>query len=74
MSKVGVPVSVDTYKAEVARLALDGGASIINDVSALSYDPDLAGVVARAGVPVVLMHNRGCSREMYREAPLCEHA
>ena len=68
VSKVGVPVSVDTYKAEVARLALDGGASIINDVSALSYDPDLAGVVARAGVPVVLMHNRGCSREMYREA------
>ena len=67
-STIGVPVSVDTYKAEVARLAIGSGASIVNDVSALSYDPDLAGVVARAGVPVVLMHNRGRSREMYREA------
>ncbi len=67
-STIGVPVSIDTYKAEVARRAIDRGASIVNDVSALSYDPDLAGVVAKAGVPVVLMHNRGRSREMYREA------
>ena len=65
---VSVPISVDTYKAEVARHALDGGAAMINDISALSYDPDLAHVVATAGVPVVLMHNRGRSSEMYRDA------
>jgi len=67
-AEVSVPISVDTYKAEVARRALDAGAVMINDVSALSYDSDLAGVVAAAGVPVVLMHNRGRSSEMYREA------
>ena len=65
---VSVPISVDTYKADVARRALDAGAVMINDVSALSYDSGLAGVVAAAGVPVVLMHNRGRSSEMYREA------
>jgi dihydropteroate synthase len=65
---VSVPISVDTYKAEVARRALDAGAVMINDVSALSYDSDLARVVAAAGVPVVLMHNRGRSSKMYREA------
>ena len=65
---VSVPISVDTYKAEVARRALDAGAVMINDVSALSYDSELARVVAAAGVPVVLMHNRGRSSEMYREA------
>lgn len=65
---VSVPISVDTYKAEVARRALDAGAVMINDVSALSYDSDLAHVAAAAGAPVVLMHNRGRSTEMYREA------
>lgn len=61
-------VSIDTYKAVVAREALARGAVIVNDVSALRYDPDLAGVVAETGAAVVLMHNRGRSREMYREA------
>ena len=65
---VSIPISVDTYKAEVARQVLDAGAVMINDVSALSYDSDLARVVAAAGVPVVLMHNRGRSSAMYREA------
>ena len=65
---VSVPLSVDTYKADVARRAIDCGAALVNDISALGYDPDLAGVVATSGVPVVLMHNRGRSREMYREA------
>ena len=65
---VSVPISIDTYKAEVARRALDVGAAMINDISALSYDSGLARVVAAAGVPVVLMHNRGRSSEMYREA------
>lgn len=66
--RVGIPVSVDTYKAAVARQVVDRGAAMINDISALRYDSELAGVVATAGVPVVLMHNRGRSIEMYREA------
>jgi dihydropteroate synthase len=52
------PISVDTYKAEVARGALEAGAHMINDVWGLRRDPDLAGVVAAQGVPIVLMHNR----------------
>ena len=63
-----VPVSVDTYKAEVARAALDSGAVIVNDVSGLLHDPDLATVVAECGAGLVLVHNRGRSRNMYREA------
>jgi dihydropteroate synthase len=61
-------VSIDTYKAVVAREAIARGAAIVNDVSALQYDPDLAEVVAGSGAAVVLMHNRGRSRDMYREA------
>ena len=63
-----VPVSIDTYKAVVAREAMRCGATIVNDVSALQYDPDLAAAVAEGGAALVLMHNRGRSREMYREA------
>jgi dihydropteroate synthase len=53
-----VPVSIDTYKAPVAQAALEAGASLVNDVWGLHADPDLADVVARHQVPVVLMHNR----------------
>jgi dihydropteroate synthase len=63
-----VPLSIDTYKAVVAQAAIDRGAAIVNDISALRYDPELASVVARAGVALILMHNRGRSREMYRAA------
>ena len=66
--QVRAPVSVDTYKAEVARAALDHGAAMINDVSGLAAGPGLAAVAADAGAPVLLMHNRGSSREMYRYA------
>lgn len=66
--RVGVPVSVDTYKAEVARAALDHGADLINDVSGLAAGPGLAAAAAGAGAPLLLMHNRGGSREMYRRA------
>ena len=65
---VSTPVSVDTYKADVARAALDHGAAMINDVSGLAAGPALAMVAADAGAPVLLMHNRGSSREMYRHA------
>lgn len=66
--RLRVPISIDTYKTEVARAALDAGAAIVNDVSGLRYDPALAGVVAARGAALVLMHNRGRSREMYRGA------
>ena len=68
VSNVSVPISVDTYKAEVARCVLDNGVSIVNDISSLGYDSGLARVVAEADVPIVLMHNRGQSSDMYREA------
>jgi dihydropteroate synthase len=61
-------VSVDTYKAVVARECVRRGAAIVNDVSALQYDPDLARAVAETGAALVLMHNRGRSRDMYRDA------
>jgi dihydropteroate synthase len=65
---VSVPISVDTYKATVAERAIASGAVIINDVSALDYDARLAGVIARTGAAVVLMHNRGRSADMYQRA------
>jgi dihydropteroate synthase len=64
-STVTVPISIDTYKADVASEALRLGASIVNDVSGLQYDPALGCVVADAGAAIVLMHTRGRSREMY---------
>jgi dihydropteroate synthase len=53
-----IPISVDTFRAEVARQALDAGAAMINDVWGLRRDPELARVAARAGAPIVLMHNQ----------------
>lgn len=53
-----VPISIDTYKAEVARRAVAAGATMVNDVWGLRADPDMAEAVAAAGVPVVLMHNQ----------------
>jgi dihydropteroate synthase len=64
-SQVPVPISIDTYKSGVARAAIAAGASIVNDVSGLRYDPDLGGVVAQTGAAIVLMHTRGRSSEMY---------
>ena len=55
----GAAVSVDTRKADVMTAALGGGARMVNDVSALTWDDRSAGVIAAAGVPVVLMHHRG---------------
>lgn len=63
-----VPVSIDTYKAVVAREAVAAGASIVNDISGLQYDPDLGRVVAETGAAVILMHTRGRSHDMYRLA------
>ena len=66
--RVTVPISIDTYKASVADAALGAGASIVNDISGLRYDPELAGVVARRAAPIILMHTRGRSRDMYEQA------
>src|SRR4029079_18342758 len=60
----GAPVSIDTSKAEVARRALELGAELVNDVTALRGDPELAGVVAAAGAYLCLMHMRGEPRTM----------
>ena len=62
-----VPVSIDTAKAEVARRALELGAELVNDVTALRGDPDLAGVVADGGAYVCLMHMQGEPRTMQRD-------
>ena len=64
----GVPVSVDTSKAEVARRALELGVEMVNDVTALRGDPELGAVVAESGAYVCLMHMRGEPRTM-QEAP-----
>jgi dihydropteroate synthase len=55
--RLRIPLSVDTYKADVARAAIDAGAAIVNDISGLQYDPPLARVVAERGAALVLMHN-----------------
>ncbi len=62
--RIDVPISIDTYKEEVARGALAAGADMVNDVSALRFDSAMAGLVAREGVPVVLMHMKGRPRTM----------
>jgi dihydropteroate synthase len=62
-----VPVSIDTSKAEVARAALDAGAILVNDVTALRLDPELAGAVADAGAYLCLMHMLGEPRTMQRD-------
>ena len=53
-----IPVSVDTYKPDVAKAALDAGADLINDIWGLKYDPEMAKVIARYDVPCCLMHNK----------------
>ena len=67
-SSRALPVSIDTSKAEVARRALELGASLVNDVTALRGDPELAGVIADAGAYVCLMHMQGEPRTMQRRA------
>jgi dihydropteroate synthase len=68
--RVAVPLSVDTYKAEVARQALAAGAAILNDVWGLRLDPDMARVAAESGAMLVLMHNRSRPKDAVQEARL----
>jgi dihydropteroate synthase len=62
--RIKVPIAIDTTKAEVARQAILAGAGIINDISALAADPEMAGVAAETGAGVVLMHMRGVPATM----------
>jgi dihydropteroate synthase len=62
--RLGVPLSIDTRKAEVAEGALDAGADWVNDVSGGTFDPGMLALCARRGVPVVLMHTRGTPETM----------
>ena len=64
--EVSIPISIDTYKAPVAEAALDAGAAMINDVSALRLDPGMAPLAAERDVPVVLMHMQGVPRDMQK--------
>lgn len=57
-ARFDIPVSVDTYKSRVACAALEAGADLVNDIWGLKYDSKMAGVIAKAGVPCCLMHNR----------------
>ncbi len=66
-SRLDVPVSIDTRNAPVARAAIDAGASMINDISALQHDPSMLEVVRRTGAGIVLMHMRGTPETMQND-------
>jgi len=65
--EVKIPISIDTYKSEVARRAIESGAEIINDISGLHFDPGMAQVAAEADTPLVLMHIRGTPETMQKD-------
>jgi dihydropteroate synthase len=67
-----VPISIDTTKALVARAALDAGASIVNDISALRFDLHIADEVAKSGAGLVLMHSRGSPATMHKLPPVAD--
>jgi dihydropteroate synthase len=62
--EIDIPISIDTYKSEVAKIALDAGAEMINDISALRFDPKMKEVAAEYQVLVVLMHIKGTPKNM----------
>ncbi len=63
-----VPISIDTSKPAVAEVAIGEGAALVNDVTGLRYDASLAEIAARSGAGLILMHARGRSRDMYKDA------
>jgi dihydropteroate synthase len=67
-----VPFSIDTTKASVARVALDAGVEIVNDVSGLRFDPALAGVAAQRDAGLILMHSRGTFETMHKQEPVAD--
>jgi len=71
-ARTPVPISIDTTKAEVARAALDAGATIVNDISALRFDFLIADEAAKFGAGLVLMHSRGTPATMHRLPPVAD--
>ena len=68
-SRLEIPLSVDTYKAQVAEQAIEAGAQMINDISGLNFDPQMPAVAARFDTPLIIMHIKGNPRTM-QQAPL----
>jgi dihydropteroate synthase len=66
------PYSIDTTKASVARVALDAGVQIVNDISGLRFDPTLADVAARYDAGLILMHSRGTFETMHKQEPVAD--
>jgi len=62
--ELSIPICIDTYKTEIAKMAIEAGASMINDISAFRFDPDLISVVQESGIPVILMHMKGTPDNM----------
>jgi dihydropteroate synthase len=65
--EVDVPISIDTYKSAMAQRAIEAGAQIVNDISGLHFDPNLAKVVAKEDAPLILMHIRGTPETMQKD-------
>ncbi len=61
---ISIPISIDTYKSDVAVRALEAGASIVNDISGMRFDPEMPAVISRFKVPVVIMHLKGTPKNM----------
>jgi dihydropteroate synthase len=70
VKRSNIPISIDTTKSEVARAALDAGAAIVNDISALRFDFHVADEAAKAGAGLVLMHSRGTPATMHKLPPV----
>jgi dihydropteroate synthase len=64
VGRTDTPLSIDTYKSSVARAALGGGASLVNDISGFSFDPAMPGVIGEAGASAVVMHIKGTPKTM----------
>ena len=62
--EIKIPISIDTYKSKVARRALDAGASMVNDISGLRFDPQMAEVASEYKIPIVIMHIKGPPKDM----------
>lgn len=70
--RFSVPISIDTTKASVARSALDAGAAIVNDISALRFEPEIANEVAKSDAGLVLMHSRGTAGALHGLPPVAD--
>jgi dihydropteroate synthase len=68
--RLRIPISIDTTKSEVASAAIGAGAEIINDISGLRFDAELAGIAAETGAAIVLMHSRGTPETMHQLPPV----